>query len=337
MDKHSTSLIIILILLGYIVYNIYINFKKKIDIIKKSKKIKLVKFINNRLNNKYNKLFIVISPELGDNIIFNGAMRYFCTQYYSVILVCKKGYYNQISYMYRDIDNILFYILPNDFYFHYINYYIPYDVEINNLFIKYNITYINQININGKSSIKYIYNYINTDNVKRNYESIGLNKNIAYNYFKIKRNYEIEDKLYNKLINITGNKYSIIIDDEKRNFIINDYYINNIYTPIFKISLNSKNSDARLELIKSEYIFDYIKILENADSIYSIDTSILWLIDFLDIKGNIYAYLSRIDRNIYNNKSIKKLELFNKDIIDSNINENNYFLKYPYDLIKSIL
>jgi len=77
MDKHSTSLIIILILLGYIVYNKYINFKKKIDIIKKSKKIKLVKFINNRLNNKYNKLFIVISPELGDNIIFNGAMRYF--------------------------------------------------------------------------------------------------------------------------------------------------------------------------------------------------------------------------------------------------------------------
>ena len=239
--------------------------------------------------------------------------------------------------MYKDVNNILFYILPNDYYFHYINYYIPIDNEINKLLIKYNITYINQININSKNTIKYIYNYINTDNVKRNYESIGLKKSIAYNYFKINRNYEREDKLYNKLINITGNKYCIIIDDEKRNFIINDYYINNINTPIFKISLNSKNSDNRLELIKSEYIFDYIKIFEKADSIYSIDTSILWLIDFLNIKGNIYAYLSRIDRNIYNNKSIKILELFIKDIKDSNINKNNYFLKYPSDLIKSIL
>jgi hypothetical protein len=339
MDKHHIIIIIIILLICYIyhIYHIYINYENKINNIIRIKKINLDKFIHTKLNNTYNKLFIVISPELGDNIIFNGAIRYFCTKYYSVTLVCKKEYHKQISYMYRDINNLLFYVLPNKYFFHNINYYIPINNKINNLLIKYNITYINQININHKNSINYMINHIITDNVKRNYNSIGLEKNIAYDYFKIVRNYESENILYNKLINIIGKKYVIVIDDEKRNFIINDYYINNIDLPIFKLSQNSKNNDKRLDSIHSEYVFDYIKILENADSIYSIDTSLLWLIDFLNINVNIYVYLSRIDNNIYNNKNIKKLKIYPSDIISSNLNINNYYLKYPYDLIKSIL
>jgi len=336
MEKHRIIVIIILLLI-YNIYYIYINSENKINKIIQKKKINLVKFINTKLNNPYNKLFIVISPELGDNIIFNGAIRYFCKKYYSVTLVCKKGYYQQISYMYRDIDNILYYILPNTYFYNYINYYLPFNNEINNMLTKYNITYINQININTKNGINYIINHRKIDNIKRNYKSIGLEKNIAYDYFKIVRNYESEDILYNKLINITGKKYVIIIDDEKRDFIINDYYINNINLPIFKISLNSKNKDPRLDSIKTEYIFDYIKIFENADSIYSIDTSLLWLIDFLNINVKIYAYLSRIENIIYNNKNIEILKVFNIDIIKSNINLNNYYIKYPCELIKSIL
>ena len=85
------------------------------------------------------------------------------------------------------------------------------------------------------------------------------------------------------------------------------------------------------------YIFDYILILEKAEKVLSIDTSLPWLINFLNIKVNIEIYPARIDNIIYKNRNIKKLKTYTTDIITSNLNINNYYLKYPYDSIKSIL
>ena len=331
-------IILIIIILVYNISIIIINYNNKIEKIIVNKKAKIIKYINTNLNNSDRKLFLVISPELGDNIIFNGGVRYYCTKYNTVILVCKESYFEQISYMYRDLSNLLFYSLPDKYFNQYINYNIPYtDDEVNKLFKIYNIEYINFFNKNMNNVYNYIYDYIFTDNITRTYTTFNLDSNIAYTYFKLIRDNEREQKLYDELVNIIGDKYIVIIDDEKRNFMINDKYIKKIELPIYKLSKNSKNNDKRLDNIKSKYIFDNIKILEKAERVISIDTALPWIINFLNIKVNISIYPARIDNIIYRNKNIKKLKTYTSDIINSNLNINNYYLKYPYDSFKSIL
>jgi hypothetical protein len=240
--------------------------------------------------------------------------------------------------MYRDINNILFYSLPDKYYNQYINYYIPYtDNDVKTLFNINNIKYINFFNKNMQNVYNFIYNYIYTDNVSRTYKTFNLDSNIAYTYFKLIRDNEREQKIYNELINIIGNKYVVIIDDDKRNFNINDIYIKEIKLPIYKLSNNSKNNDKRLDNLRSKYIFDYILILEKAEKVISIDTSLPWIINFLNINVNLEIYPARIDNIAYKNKNIKILKTYTSDVITSNLNINNYYLKYPYDIIKSIL
>jgi hypothetical protein len=161
------------------------------------------------------------------------------------------------------------------------------------------------------------------------YEDLNINPTIAYSQFKINRDYKKEDDLYNKLINILGYKYIILIDDEKRNFIIDDKYLNNLKYPIFKLGDNSNNNNNKLNLIKDPFIFNYIKILENASEIISIDSSIPWLIDMLNIttKTTVHTYV-RGGNVIYKNNNIKVINgssidrlpgYFNYNTLNSNL------------------
>jgi hypothetical protein len=298
--------------------------------------IKLNKLIDVKLSDMNKKIFIVPFIELGDNIIINGGIQYLSKKYDTIIYVCKKSNYKQISYMFQNLSNIIYYIIPDKYTIPYIKYYIPVDNKIYNKFKKYNISYINFYDNISKNRHKFLYNYINEDVVQRTYNNLKLDINIGYNYFKIPRDDKRENNLYNKLVNIIGDKYVIVIDDEKRNFLINDIYLTKIKLPIYKLSMNSHNKNKKLDNIKSEYIFDYIKILSNAESIYSIDTSLLWLLDFLNINIPIYAFCARNDTCIYRNKNIKKIDVFINDIIQTNINYNNYTFKHVIDYILSI-
>jgi hypothetical protein len=121
------------------------------------------------------------------------------------------------------------------------------------------------------------------------YTDLKLDKNIQYDKFKIIRNYKKEDELYQKLIKIIGTNYIIIIEDRERDLIINRKYVKT-KLPIFKLGLNENNKNKELNNIKDSNIFNYIKILENANEIHSIDSCMILLIDMLSIKGKIYAH-----------------------------------------------
>jgi hypothetical protein len=327
MDK-SIYLFYITILLIITIYYIYIHFNNKTVNITIQYKNKLIKFIKNKLSNSGKKLFLIPIFQLGDNIIINGAIRYYCTKYTTVVLVCTINYYDQISYMYRDLDNLIFYIIPSKYTIQYIDYYIPIkDNEIDNILKDKNIqTYNLLINITN-----------NTHFTKRTYQGFNLDLDIGYNYFKIDRDYNKELELYNRLINIIGYNYIVIIDDEKRKFVIDDIYYKNINLPIFKIGSNSINSNKKLESVKDPYIFNYLTILEKANKILSIDSSIPWLCDFLNLKCNLFIYNNRHDYIVYRNKNIKFLDIDFKNRISSFTNTNNYTYKYPYEYITSYL
>jgi hypothetical protein len=118
--------------------------------------------------------------------------------------------------MFRDLDNIIYFTIPDKYILPYLIYYVPINNNLKKIFKSKNIAYINMHN--GE----YLMHFL-----ERSYKKLNLDSDIAYNYFKIVRDYEREDKLYNKLINITGYKYIILVDDQKRNFLINKKYIEN--------------------------------------------------------------------------------------------------------------
>ena len=261
----------------------------------------MINYINNNLNNSSKKLILIPHLELGDNIIFNGIVRHYCSIFDNVILVCKKMYEKQINYMYSDLNNLTIYPvkggaveginLIDEFY---------YDSDINNLLIKCNTTFLPVSN--SRTSYTNIFtnvagvvaNVINRSHYpKIFFDELELPYEFRYTKFKINRDYSSEDIIYNKLVNIVGNKYIVIIDDEKRNIVIDIRYITNEY-PIFKLGNNSINKDERLETVKSDNIFNYIKLLENANEIHTIDSSIVLLIDALNL--NVKTYIHRYAR-----------------------------------------
>jgi hypothetical protein len=324
--------ILITCLIIITIYLIYDNYNDKTLELRNHYKPKLIKFITTKLNDSNKKLFLVPFFELGDNIVMNGAVRYYCTIYNKVVLVCKEMYYDQISYMYQDLDNLLLYKIPTLYSNQYLRYYIPKDKYINELFKYYNIEYFHIVDnyLNYDQLINYHYTI-------RTYRALNLNIDIGYKYFKINRDLEKEKEIYNKLINIIGEKYVIIIDDEKRKFRINSKYLNNINYPIFKLSMNSKNKIRELDLIKDPYIFNYITILENAQKILSIDSSIPWLCDYANLNCNLFIYNNRQGKIEYRNKNIKLLDVGNYDQINSLLNNNNYIYKYPIEYVTSVV
>jgi hypothetical protein len=283
-------------------------FEKSIKIINSKNSFNITsKFIKNELSGPGNKLILIPHLELGDNIVFNGIVRYYCSKYDKVVLICKKTYFKQLEYMYFDLDNLILYPInggilegmdiKNEFY---------YDKNIQKMYDYYKITF-------APVCMYYDY-YENVTEYDRSkcgrlhypndfFDYLNLPINIRYDNFKINRDLENENILYNNLINIIGDKYNIIIDDEKKNIVINDNHIKNEY-PIFKLSSNSTNKNKELNTITSDNIFNYIKILKNAQEIHTINSSIAMLIDALDIqvKTYIYAYL-RQQQVEYRNKN----------------------------------
>ena len=96
-------ILILLIIISISEYKInQINFRI-------ASKIKLINFVNSNLDQTSEKLIIFPHLELGDNIIFNGIVRHYCSIYKKVILICKVTYVKQLEYMYNDLNNLILY------------------------------------------------------------------------------------------------------------------------------------------------------------------------------------------------------------------------------------
>jgi hypothetical protein len=262
----------------------YTKYSVKYNTIKKytelDSNININTFIINNLDHNKENLLLIPHLELGDNIVLNGAVRYYCEKYDQVILVCKILYYEQIKIMYSDLENLLLFPIPeNGDWLTYMKNHL----QVNHKILKYyNINFIPMLVI--KTAYDHAEYFARSYFPIHWYDELNLSIDIAYTYFKINRNHNMENNLYNNLINIIGKNYVVVIDDEKRNFLIKDIYLSQIKYPIFKISSNSKNKIPELDLVRDPIIFNYIKILENAQEIISIDTSMPWIIDMCNIQ-----------------------------------------------------
>ena len=120
------------------------------------------------------------------------------------------------------------------------------------------------------------------------YSMVGLDYSDWKDYFKFERNFDKEDDLY---YNVLGLK-----DDSE--FV----FINNLYNTDIRDSelLSPENYDlpvVELKIVEGFTLFDWCKVLEKAKSVFTINTSINYLIDVLDTSYERYVIIAHNEQN----------------------------------------
>jgi hypothetical protein len=183
--------------------------------------------------------YILTHLGLGDAIICNGLVRHFANKFGSVILFVDSSYVRNIKHMYRDNENIKFFPVK-----HY------------NDAIRISREIINKkdLIVVGYEKLSF---YKNSKFDEAFYLGCGLKFENRFTNFKFVRDLEREEKLYNRL-NPNNEKY--------------------IFT--HNVDLSKVRSDLKIiENPEDSLIFDTIKLLENAEEIHVMESSVKCLIN----------------------------------------------------------
>ena len=197
---------------------------------------------------------------LGDHIICNGMVRHFCKKYDNIVIFCKTNYYDNVSYMYRDLNNLEIFNFSDD-------------VEVVQ-FINGNFNVKNNLIKPGFENLDSCLDRMTFDEAF--YHLAGLDFQIRFDEFYFERDIEKEDEVC-KTLNPDGEKYIFVLDDPKRGYHIDMSKVTDEY-----------------KVIRNDYkfkMFDYIKLLENAEEIHMMQTGFLDMVNSYKMdKPKIYRH-----------------------------------------------
>ena len=119
------------------------------------------------------------------------------------------------------------------------------------------------------------------------YSMVNMDHNDWQDYFNFNRNIEREDILYHEVLGLRDNSNYILV---------NKYYSTPPNIQEYdKIKIDNKESldIIEMKIIEGFTLFDWIKVIENANEIYTINTAINYIIDKLNLKSKkniLYAH-----------------------------------------------
>lgn len=215
---------------------------------------------------------------LGDAIICNALVRHFCKIYNKVIYFTSGPYHASIEYMFRDIKNLSF-----------INSKAHPSISVD---ICRNYISLNKIE---NDIIEFGFKGLEYELTVKNpgipfyegfYTMFDLDTKMRFSEFYYERNLESEEYIYNKL-NPNNEKYIFVIDDS-------DHHLGNITIDESILPKNYKiiKYDKKLNYNDINFLmFNYYKILENAEEIHTIETAFLEFIQSIKLtKPKIYIH-----------------------------------------------
>lgn len=210
-----------------------------------------------------NSIYIYHHLGLGDHILCNGLVRYFAELYERVYLFAKTHNLKNVSYMYRDLQNLKF---------------IPMDNSEVNFFMK--VSPNNNYLIIGHEEL---HKKLKTENKTFDeifYEMANLPFEDKWDKFYFQRNLEKEkDVYYNKLKLKDREEYLFVHDDQKTGRLIKSAYLSK------KIKIINPAD------FKNIGIFDFIYTIEKAREVHVMDSSFSCLIDTMKIqKENLFMH-----------------------------------------------
>lgn len=265
---------------------------------------------------------------LGDIINCNGLIRYYSNLYNFVLLFCKRKYLQNISQMFNDKTNIIYYCqnrITNELIDNIYN--IAKALNDDILFKNFNILLLGDLNRTKK--ISYLFHNRQSFQIEtikflpfNFYIDANISPKIFWTHFKCNdTNESIE--LYKQLNNNIGDKkicfienyssygklYNIDILLQKHNLDLNNLFLVVPNDPEYNNEFSNK------------LLIDYKKILENSDYIFVSDSAFFCLCLHLNLKKTCKFFVLTRDLNInysyfYNNKLFSPPDEILKDIVE---------------------
>jgi hypothetical protein len=195
---------------------------------------------------------------LGDHIICNGLVRHFTEDFDKVIVFCKTQYKDNIEYMYRDDKKITVLDFPDD------SDIIRYISNSSDIFLNLVVAGHGPKVFPGLRNIDEYINGMGLTFDRAFYEMAGVPFEYRFSKYYFERDLDRESYVYEQL-NPNNEKYIYIQDDASRGFAIDRSKI--------RTDLKIIENDMRFN------IFEYLKILENAEEIHIMESSIQNLIN----------------------------------------------------------
>jgi len=207
---------------------------------------------------------------LGDHIICNGMVRHFCKKNNNIVLFCYTHYRKNIEYMYRDIDNLEIFDFATE-------------PEIVNFIQRNNLH--NSLIRTGFERLDFYLDRMTFDQAF--YEMIDLDFQIRFDEYYFQRDEERED-LVCKTLNPNDEKYIFYMDAPERGY---------------EIDMRKVGQDYKIIRNDSQFLmFDYIKLLENAEEIHTMQTGFLDLINSYKMnkpKIHLHKYVRNYPESIH--------------------------------------
>lgn len=213
------------------------------------------------------KVYIHHHLGLGDHIICCGIIRQFCQIYRKVYLFCKHNNVLNVSFLYRDLTNLILIPISND----------------NEVY--QNITNENILRI-GFENVGQIIQKFNVGWDESFYRQINMPFKERWDSFNVLRDSKREEKLFNKL-NPDNLKFVLIHSTGSDG--VNRINYNAIGKDLFVIEISPTNTNI---------IFDYLKLIEFAEEIHCIDSSFLHLVDSVKSSTNLFYHKNVKMRNV---------------------------------------
>lgn len=120
------------------------------------------------------------------------------------------------------------------------------------------------------------------------YSMLGLDHSDWRDYFKFERNIEKENDLY---YNVLG------LEDDSEFVFINNLYNTDVKNGKLLSPQNYNVPVVELQILQGFTLFDWCKVLEKSKSVFTINTSINYLIDVLDTSYDQYVIIAHSEKN----------------------------------------
>ena len=198
---------------------------------------------------------------LGDYLIINGLIRSIIKPEQEYILFTNRNYEESIKFMFRDLKNICYQVIPQLFYNQYtIMPYIKYKYG------DYNLIKIGYENLDPNIPFEQSF-----------YKQFKVPFENKWNKFYVQRDEERELALFDFYKDLKSN-YTFLHEDIKRDQIINKKFINKDLDVLEVNPLATKN------------IFDYCHWIENAEEVHCIESVFMFLADLIPTKGKLFDH-----------------------------------------------
>ena len=231
-------------------------------------------------------IYIYTHQGLGDHIICNGLVRHFVDIHKSAVVFCKPHNEKSIKWMYRDDSRIHVLAVGQEQDTYLANYIVENNLQSSTIIVGF-----------GRISAEFQPPVVESFD-EAFYKMVDLPFEYRFTKFKLIRDEKRENECYNNL-NPKNEPYIFVHDDSTKGF-----------------KIDKSKLPQNIKIIENDMrytIFDFLKVLENAEEIHVMQSCFKELINsYVLEKPKIYAHhYIREYPEYLNSKGIKKIEIIN--------------------------